>query len=115
MISQTLNWDEAKAYCKELAPYSNGNLASVPDQETSDFLHGTLNKGGGGMWVGGYRHPLEGVWKWTDGTKFDFSNWDIDEPNLPLDNSPAIRSQWHQWQDRKKIQKHYFVCQQACK
>ena len=32
-----MNWTDARAFCQATAPY-NGDLASVPDQATNDFL-----------------------------------------------------------------------------
>ena len=31
-------------------------------------------------WIGGYDYNEGGVWKWSDGTPWQFENWDVDQP-----------------------------------
>ena len=59
-----------------------GDLASIPDAETCDFLKPLIT---GGTWVGGYK--TGDTWMWTDGTPFNFSNWYSGKP----DNGVNIR------------------------
>ena len=33
-----LSWDDARAYCQDNVPYNVGDLASIPDAGTNDFL-----------------------------------------------------------------------------
>jgi len=36
---------------------------------------------GAGFWVGGVDLNHNGMWGWTDGSSFDYSNWKSDQPD----------------------------------
>ena len=69
---------EARASCQANtpAPY-NGDLASVPDQATNDFLT-TLTTDL--VWIGGNDIDTEGTWVWSDGTPWNYDSWRPGEP-----------------------------------
>ena len=47
-----------------------GNLASIPDQDTNEFLISMMDFNPDGfVWVGGRPD-----WQWTDGTPFTYKN-----------------------------------------
>ncbi|XP_052401359.1 ladderlectin-like [Carassius gibelio] len=73
-------WAEAEKKCLELG----GNLASVHDPHTSGFLKTFLRKCASGMprtWIGAHDAIKNNVWFWSDGSKFDYSDWLTGEPN----------------------------------
>ena len=57
---------------------TNGDLASIPDQATNDFLT-TLSADK--SWIGATDAALEGSWTWTDGTPWGYESWLEGEPN----------------------------------
>ena len=57
---------------------SNGDLASIPDQATNEFLT-TLSTDI--SYIGASDAESEGTWKWSDGTPWGFQNWAPGEPN----------------------------------
>lgn len=68
------NWSKARKNCLKL----QGDLASVPDQETKKFLTGLGNKAE--HWIGGQKNE-NGKWTWTDGTPWKNEFWAKGEPN----------------------------------
>ena len=68
---------EALRYCKSSNKNQSATLVSIPNKETNDFLI-TLTQEP--SWIGGYRKS-DGMWGWTDGSPWTFSNWSPGEPN----------------------------------
>ena len=56
-----------------------GHLAWVKDESTLAVL--TEMAGPLHLWLGGSDAEVEDLWKWTDGEKITFFNWDRGEPN----------------------------------
>ena len=78
----------------------NGDLASIPNQATNDFLLSLFHNPSGIQWIGGRKE--EGVWKWTDGTPWHFENWDTNRPsNLNKKKYLAIHIRTGKWSDEK--------------
>ena len=70
---KTNNWTEARTDCKRLG----GDLATIGDQETQDFLLNITRVGG--IFIGAEKKA--GVWTWVDGsTWYGFANWAHNEP-----------------------------------
>ena len=58
----------------------NGNLASIPDQETNEFL--TSLSDGVHTWIGVQRtSPGASTFEWTDGSKWGYTNYADGYPN----------------------------------
>ena len=74
---------QSQAACANLSPADSrgsiiGELVSVPDATTYDFLMSlTGNKS---AWLGGVRTE-NGKWSWPDGTAWNFTAWSHGEPN----------------------------------
>ncbi|XP_040007540.1 galactose-specific lectin nattectin-like [Xiphias gladius] len=74
------DWVEAERYCTS----RDGNLASLPNGAVYDFIRKMIYRATNShktTWVGGYDAVKEGVWLWSDGSKFDFKGWAKGEPN----------------------------------
>ena len=71
------SWKRARCSCKFSAPDNDGDLASVPNQETNDFLSKLAT---GNFWVGGYRNTFN-EWSWSDGTPWTFESWSKGQPD----------------------------------
>ncbi|KAK2851136.1 hypothetical protein Q5P01_007412 [Channa striata] len=74
------DWADAEVACVAVS----GNLAPVHSQEQYTFIKDIIKRSTGSdvyTWVGGHDAAKEGVWLWTDGSKFDFKFWGKGEPN----------------------------------
>ncbi|XP_062283173.1 galactose-specific lectin nattectin-like [Scomber scombrus] len=74
------DWADAEHACT----LSGGNLASIPNTKVYNFIRDIIHRLTGKhtvAWVGGYDATKEGVWLWSDGSKFDFKGWSSGEPN----------------------------------
>ena len=64
--------------CESKNPLKYGTLASVPNDETNEFLVKlTIDP----AWIGGNDLVEEGTWVWTDGSPWNYKNWAENEPN----------------------------------
>ncbi|KAK5863077.1 hypothetical protein PBY51_000134 [Eleginops maclovinus] len=78
--NQAQDWATAETECIAL----KGNLASIRSTTEYNFIRQLVKKATGtdvNVWVGGYDAVREGVWMWSDGSKFTFRNWSRGEPN----------------------------------
>ena len=72
------------------------------------------------FWTGGYRaaggsYPWTGMWKWSDGSSFTFTNWGKGGLNNPAKYSQHFISsnweKWGVWDDNDQEKHNYpFVC-----
>uniref|UniRef100_A0A8C9XXM0 C-type lectin domain-containing protein n=1 Tax=Sander lucioperca TaxID=283035 RepID=A0A8C9XXM0_SANLU len=76
--SSKKDWADAENFCTTIG----GNLASIHTAEEYKLIRegiqmvtGTNKNTWKGSWVG------DGVWLWSDGSKFDFKGWGKVEPN----------------------------------
>ncbi|XP_070695380.1 galactose-specific lectin nattectin-like [Pempheris klunzingeri] len=74
------NWPDAEVACIGLG----ANLASIPNKAVHEFLKQiilTATNYQRRTWAGGHDTIKEGLWMWTDGSRFDFKLWLTGEPN----------------------------------
>ena len=90
-----------------------GHLASIPNQETHEFLKGLGEDVGQQVWVGGYWNNDE--WHWSDGTPFQYQGWIPGEPNRDDQRCTTMfLNKDHRWDDDNCSWKFYrFFCQQG--
>ena len=73
-----MTWSNAQNNCQlDALLETGGELASVPDKATNDFLETALIEYGIKkiFWTGGMKN--ESTWKWSDEmSSWNFSNWD---------------------------------------
>merc|ERR1711973_784451 len=113
-ISSPLPADEANNYCKGLS--NEGSLASIHDSDTNSLLNTLSN--GSTVWLGGYRvEDGQDLWAWTDGSQWDFDNWNKNEPNDSGRNEDYVAMNWGghpktTWNDYPGQRSYPFICQQ---
>ena len=108
-------WDKAEAFCIQ----KGGHLASVASEATEAYvLRAKGNKTLKNLWLGGSDKEEEGVWKWSDGSPWNFTNWNKYQPT-PLDvSSDEDCLQYYysnyatKWSDRPCSVEGNFVCSQ---
>lgn len=76
---KTLSWDDAEEYCVNWG----GHLASVQNEAEMKVIHKIIKakKIRGLVWIGASDKKQEKTWTWSDGSKWQYSNWDRNEPN----------------------------------
>ena len=112
-----LSWDEADANCK----HQGGNLASVHDSKTSQFLRSLMpstivSTSRLRVYIGGSLR--DGQWTWTDGSPWNFRDWAVGHPTTrPNDNYLQMMS-WYPdggWSNAPNgfvtLDKYGFICQ----
>ena len=110
MVTSRISWAEARAHCQGLG--TNGDLASIPDQETNELVYSLISDAGK-YWVGGTDAASEGAWQWSDGTPWGYSNWRGGEPNNKggSEHHLFIRASDGKWADDSETDDHFFICQ----
>ncbi|KAM6999931.1 type-2 ice-structuring protein-like [Tautogolabrus adspersus] len=79
-VAHSMTWHQAEANCVHLG----GHLASVHSHwEYAQITALIIFKSHKNpeVWIGGSDQHQEGVWRWTDGTCFNYTNWCRGEPN----------------------------------
>ena len=77
LIEEGMGWSAAEKYCIE----HGGHLASAGTEEEQAFLEKLAEKSSRpNIWIGGSLNR-EGVWHWSDGTEFSYTNWDDGQPD----------------------------------
>ncbi|XP_071393075.1 galactose-specific lectin nattectin-like [Centroberyx affinis] len=90
------------------------NLASIHSLEEHNFLRGVIIRVTGSnkrTWIGGFDGMKEGVWQWTDGSKFDYTHWNKGEPNnYKVENCVEMNFGGNLWNDLACGAKLSYVC-----
>lgn len=66
------------SFSKTIAESKGGTLVSINCIRQNDQVQKMITTN---TFIGGTDADNEGVWKWTDGTDFKFTNWNDGEPN----------------------------------
>uniref|UniRef100_UPI003D9E6012 ladderlectin-like n=1 Tax=Halichoeres trimaculatus TaxID=147232 RepID=UPI003D9E6012 len=73
-------WALAERHCQALG----GNLASVHNDAEDSFIKELIHMVTNEFprtWIGGSDAQQEGIWLWSDGSRFTFTNWCSGQPN----------------------------------
>ena len=107
-----MSWDDAEAFCKR----KGGHLASVTSEDINAFvLQEKMLRNLEHLWIGGSDKENEGVWRWSDGSPWSYTNWDPGQPNRD-NNKDCLQFGYHEkrdWMDRPCANNVNFVCSQA--
>ena len=95
---------------------TDGDLASVPDRETEEFLIELAKSSVGfsdSLWLGGQARKSNGTWLWNDGTPWNYTNWAPNEPNNGSGSEHRLELWWDQpsWNDDDGSEYHGYICQ----
>ena len=108
------SWQISESLCKSM----NGHLAAVTNSEIHNFLmKKATNALKTSFWIGGTDQDREGTWKWTDGSKWEFTKW-ADQPeqqpsNGSYQNCLQIKHTNHAkngWNDHWCSYNYRFIC-----
>nr|XP_006013988.1 PREDICTED: aggrecan core protein-like [Latimeria chalumnae] len=79
-ISNPMSWADAEFFCKGLI--REGHLASVHSKEENEFIVTLIKKAANSdrqVWIGGSDCYKDQNFVWTDGSEWDFENWQEDK------------------------------------
>ena len=103
-VDQAKSFDDARAYCR--AHYHD--LASIHSSSENAAVAALCP---GECWIGGSDAAQEGTWTWSDGTAWDYENWEFGEPNNGGGDEPYIViSDSGRWNDESRYGTYPFVC-----
>ena len=109
------NWYEAQKHCEA----AGGDLTSVNDQQEKSDVVALIERAGldEWVWIGGTDKVTEGEFVWSDGSSFNFTDWNTGEPNNHYDHETAenclsIREKKYRrkWNDAPCHLEMPFVC-----
>ncbi|KAI4823973.1 hypothetical protein KUCAC02_012525 [Chaenocephalus aceratus] len=87
-------WADAEVDCIALG----GNLASIPNQGVYTFIRRIVNtttNANEQTWIGGNDLAKEGLWMWSDGTKFVANNWAPGQPDNDQGLEDCLMMNWN--------------------
>ena len=98
-VATALLWNEAKEVCEKWG----GHLAYIESVEEDRFIS-SINKSDY-VALGGWDEPAEGIWTWTDGSEFTYTNWSYGEPN----NSASAQDHLFMYANGKWDDGYYYI------
>ena len=103
---EQLTWSDAKARCER----EGGDLTSIHSAEENQFL-ATISQNAY-TWIGGNDLDTEGTFVWSDGSAWDFTQWEAGEPNNSGDQDCALTGFQGRavWDDSHCTRKLSFIC-----
>ena len=75
-ITGKREWGYWRNFCRSVDP-NRGELVSIHDEKTNSFI---LSLASSHFWIGAYRDNTSDVFKWLDGSPWDYNNWDVGQP-----------------------------------
>merc|ERR1712037_135973 len=106
------SWTEAEKFCN----VKDCHLASVSNLETHNYIRSKVDPENAQkfFWIGG--REVEGKWKWTDGSAWNFEKWATSPEQQPDDNTDGENclqtTAEDGWNDQDCESVFQFVCSQ---
>ena len=110
-FSDLKTWEDARRFCQENVPYNVGDLASVSDAGTNDFLKTLIQDSY--AWIGGFLNESSSTWMWSDGTTWQYNNWFDGQPNNGGGMQTHVAMNFEssgEWNDEYKNDENSYVC-----
>ncbi|XP_067261102.1 ladderlectin [Chanodichthys erythropterus] len=111
-FSKSKSWADAEKHCVDLG----GNLASVHSDLTHTFLKNFVKKQSSRTtrsWIGAHDATKAFVWFWSDGSKFEYSDWHTGEPNNGANAERCVEMGYGDeklWNDARCESRLPYVC-----
>ncbi|XP_071371179.1 macrophage mannose receptor 1-like [Centroberyx affinis] len=104
LINKSMTWTEAQSYCRQ----HHTDLASVRNPTENQKIQELMPAGLVGAWIGLSRDS----WKWLDGSKSSFRNWNTVEPNNERKNGACVAAKFSsgKWEDWNCDVTRTFIC-----
>ncbi|XP_061469020.1 C-type lectin LmsL-like [Rhineura floridana] len=116
-VKEKMTWTDAEMACQSYG--RNSHLASIHSTEENDFIFHLMDKPtdytkGQAYWIGAHDTFKEGIFVWTDGSRFDFRTFSPPQPDgLPGENYLAswfLLNGFVTWNDYVVSWKFMSVC-----
>eukprot|EP00057_Strongylocentrotus_purpuratus_P008876 XP_011663350.1 PREDICTED: uncharacterized protein LOC105437901 [Strongylocentrotus purpuratus] len=111
LVESTVDYSTALDACRNLNDY--GDLASVADQDESNFLfvYSRRTFDTSSYWIGFNDLDEEGAWAWTDGSVTSYTNWYSGEPSGGSEHCGVLRwSSDGTWYDASCSSTFGYIC-----
>ncbi|XP_024235876.1 ladderlectin-like [Oncorhynchus tshawytscha] len=111
-VNTAMTWARAESYCLS----HRANLASVHNCGDNYNLQQLVLKNTGQhqtIWIGGVDAVQNKQWFWSDGSKFDYENWEQGEPNYYGGREHCLEMNFggdKKWNDLNCEEKLPLVC-----
>ena len=101
------SWFEAQNFCQR----NGGNLASVTDEESHNFIKGKEVS----AWIGGLSEPGNETWVWADCSPWSYTRWGSGEPKKWVDKEKCAAYIPHiqKWAVELCTSKRRILCSRA--
>ncbi|KAL6491089.1 hypothetical protein MHYP_G00014340 [Metynnis hypsauchen] len=110
-FSQAVDWDTAETLCLK----EGANLVSIHNRNEYQLVKALIrvhDPSENPTWLGLSNCQKRDSWFWSDGTKYDYSKWNKNEPNH-LNDECCVHMNWSDqkdWNDIPCNQAYPFVC-----
>ncbi|XP_023804655.1 ladderlectin-like [Oryzias latipes] len=111
-FSSPKTWAEAEKFCQSIG----ANLASVRNRLENSILLSLIKQKQGcytPTWIGGSDAQTNGVWFWSDGSKYQYTNWCPKEPNNGRGQQHCLQMSYTKkrcWDDLECRERRPFIC-----
>ena len=111
LSEENKNWNEASEICKK---DESSHLSSVLSQKENDFIASWMvYESITFLFIGGTDIQQSRVWEWSDGSNFNYSNWNTNEPSNTIERCIHYYTLSHnvkKWNDTLCGSKFKFLC-----
>ena len=107
----TKSWEDAEEFCRK----ERGHLASITSETINEYIYEEKKRRGlAAIWIGGIDREEEGVWKWSDGSPWNFTEWNRGQPsNRSGEHCLQQFGYSKKWNDYECTDENNFVCSQT--
>jgi len=105
-----LTWHLAGQECEKMG----GHLVRIESAGEQEFVNGLIGPGQYAFWIDGSDETREGDWRFGNGQRITYSNWDSENPSNHYGGEHAleIRQKYGgRWNDNASGRRHPFICE----
>jgi hypothetical protein len=100
-----MSWWDAEQACWDV----DGNLTSIADATFNNFVHNMTGNLANSFWAGA-TNVINGMWQWSDGTPFNYTNWQTGYEVKINRTCLAIQPSSGKWLKEKCHEEKPFMC-----
>ncbi|XP_041471501.1 alpha-N-acetylgalactosamine-specific lectin-like [Lytechinus variegatus] len=113
-FAEEVSFQEALSTCRNSTNEQSchGDLVSIHCAEENDFIRGLSQTNRPDLWIGLHQPDPNGIFVWSDGTQFNYTNWRNNEPNNGGGNEDCVVSRQNngKWNDISCAVSVPYVC-----